>query len=193
MIWRLLSSNATKMPGSRWFSRAVDQALERKDRLAGARCAENQRRPSVGSPPPVISSKPAMPVGLFAIAPSWLGSVLFGRALAGSHRSGSAYGSIPEGSYWIVGSLSSIGRRRAEKNGFATMFSPRIGSGASVVQHGAHLHARMASDTAPKIPRLELLADVRRRLEGVCSEWPTELFERVTSALPGSSTSTIAP
>lgn len=33
----------------------------------------------------------------------------------------------------------------------------------------------------PDNPPPELLAEVRRRLEGVCSEWPTELFERVTA------------
>ena len=32
----------------------------------------------------------------------------------------------------------------------------------------------------PDNPPSELLDDVERRLAGVCSEWPTELFERVT-------------
>jgi hypothetical protein len=32
----------------------------------------------------------------------------------------------------------------------------------------------------PENPPPELLDDVRRRLAGVCSEWPPELFEMVT-------------
>ena len=32
----------------------------------------------------------------------------------------------------------------------------------------------------PDNPPPDLLEDVRQRLAGVCSEWPTELFEQVT-------------
>ena len=32
----------------------------------------------------------------------------------------------------------------------------------------------------PDNPPPDLLDDVRRRLAGVCAEWPTELFEQVT-------------
>jgi hypothetical protein len=32
----------------------------------------------------------------------------------------------------------------------------------------------------PDNPPPDLLEDVRRRLAGVCSEWPAELFEQVT-------------
>jgi hypothetical protein len=39
----------------------------------------------------------------------------------------------------------------------------------------------MAKDRyGPDNPPPELLEDIRRRLSGVCSHWPPELFERVT-------------
>ena len=43
-----LSSKATKMPGSFERARAIDQRLQRQDRLARARAAFDQRRPPAG-------------------------------------------------------------------------------------------------------------------------------------------------
>jgi hypothetical protein len=34
---------------------------------------------------------------------------------------------------------------------------------------------------SPENPPQELLDDIRRRLAGVCAEWPPELFEQVTA------------
>ena len=39
----------------------------------------------------------------------------------------------------------------------------------------------MASPHSPENPPQELLEDIRRRLAGVCAEWPRELFEEVTA------------
>lgn len=38
----------------------------------------------------------------------------------------------------------------------------------------------MASRYTPENPPPELLDDIRKRLAGVCAEWPEELFARVT-------------
>ena len=50
-IWRVLSSNATKMPASLTLLRAIDQRLKRKDGLSAARSTHHQRRAPAGRPP----------------------------------------------------------------------------------------------------------------------------------------------